>query len=74
MISEAAITGKPIYVAKMQPIKKNTRFKNFYSQFEKLGIIRDLENNVELWSYNQLDEVNRIAHIIKDKMKTNGIT
>ena len=74
MISEAAITGKPIYVAKMQPIKKNTRFKNFYSQFEKLGITRDLENNIELWSYNQLDEVNRIAHIIKDKMKTNGIT
>jgi uncharacterized protein len=73
MISEAAITGKPIYVANMQPIRNNTRFKNFYSQFKKLGIIRDLENNIELWSYDQLDEVNRIAPIIKERMKLNGI-
>jgi mitochondrial fission protein ELM1 len=73
MISESAITGKPIYVANMQPIRNNTRFKNFYSQFKKLGIIRDLENNIELWSYDQLDEVNRIAPIIKERMKLNGI-
>jgi mitochondrial fission protein ELM1 len=73
MISEAAITGKPIYIAKMKPIKNNTRFKNFYSQFSKLGIIRELENSIDLWSYDQLDEVNRIAPLIKEKMKSNGI-
>ena len=73
MISEAAITGKPIYIANMSPVKNNYRFKNFYSQFKKLGIIRDLEDNVDLWSYNQLDEVNRIAPIIKERMKSNGI-
>ena len=27
MISEAAITGKPIYIAQMSPIKKNSRFE-----------------------------------------------
>jgi len=74
MISEAAITGKPIYIANMQPVRNNIRFKTFYSQFKKLGIIRDLKNNIELWSYNQLDEVNRIAPIIKERMKLNGIT
>ena len=73
MISESAITGKPIYVANMQPVRNNYRFKNFYSQFKKLGIIRDLENNVDLWSYNQLDEAYRIAPIIKERMKLNGI-
>ena len=73
MISEAAVTGKPIYVAQMQSIKNNYRFKKFYSQFKKLGIIRDLEDSVDIWSYNQLDEVNRIAPIIKEKMKLNGI-
>ena len=73
MISEAAITGKPIYMTKMEPIKNNTRFKNFYSQFSKLGIIRELEDNINLWSYAQLDEVNRIAPLIKEKMKSNGI-
>ena len=49
----------------------NYRFENFYSQFKKLGIIRDLEESVDLWSYNQLDEVNRIAPLIKSKMTTN---
>lgn len=73
MISEAAVTEKPIYIANMSPIKNNNRFKFFYSQFKKLGIIRDLEESVDLWSYNQLDEVNRIAPIIKNKMKNNGI-
>jgi mitochondrial fission protein ELM1 len=73
MISEAATTGKPIYVAHMKPIKNNSRFKIFYSQFKKLGIIRDLEDTVDLWSYKQLDEVNRIAPIIKERMKLNGI-
>ncbi len=73
MISEAAVTGKPVYVANMEPTRNNHRFKNFYSQFKELGIIRDLEDSVDLWSYNQLDEVNRIAPIIKERMKQNGI-
>ena len=30
MISEAAMTGKPIYVAQMNQIKKNERFKKFF--------------------------------------------
>ena len=73
MISESAVTGKPIYVVNMEPVKNNKRFKNFYTQFKKLGIIRDLEDKIDLWSYNQLDEVNRIAPTIKEKMKLNGI-
>ena len=73
MISEAAMTGKPIYLLNMTPVKDNSRFRNFYEQFKKLGIIRDLENTVDLWSYNQLDEVGRIAPIIKERMKLNGI-
>ena len=73
MISESAVTGKPIYVANMPPIRNNNRFKNFYTQFKKLDIIRDLEDNVNIWSYNQLDQANRIAPIIKERMRSNGI-
>ena len=73
MISEAAVTGKPVYVANMLPTRNNQRFKNFYSQFKKLDIIRDLEDTINLWSYKKLDEANRIAPIIKEKMKLNGI-
>jgi uncharacterized protein len=73
MISEAAVTGKPIYIANMKAIKNNSRFKMFYSQFKELGITRDLKDSIDLWSYNQLDEVGRIAPIIKERMKLNGI-
>ena len=73
MISEAAITGKPVYIAMMKPVKNNRRFKKFYSLLTNLGITRELSNSVEEWSYESLDEVNKIAPIIKRKMKTNGI-
>ena len=73
MISEAAITGKPVYIAMMKPNKNNRRFKKFYSLLTDLGITRELKNSVEEWSYESLNEVNRIAPIIKTKMKTNGI-
>ena len=73
MISESALTGKPIYVANMPPTRNNSRFKNFYTQFKKLDIIRDLEDNVNIWNYNQLDEANRIATFIKERMRSYGI-
>ena len=43
MISEAAITGKPIYVAQMPSIKSNQRFREFFNLFESLKIIKNLE-------------------------------
>ena len=73
MISEAAITGKPVYIAMMKPNKNNRRFKKFYSLLTDLGITRELKDSVEEWSYESLNEVNRVAPIVKTKMKTNGI-
>ena len=73
MISESAVTGKPIYIANMKAKKNSKRFKDFYSQLKEINVIKDLEDKIESWSYNNLDEVNRIAPIIKKKMKLNGI-
>ena len=69
MISEAAITGKPIYVAQMPAIKNDQRFKSFFNLFESLNIIKSLNNSVESWAYTKLDETNRIAEKLKDKLK-----
>ena len=44
MISELAITSKPIYIANMKAKRNNYRFQNFYSQFKEMKIIRDLDN------------------------------
>ena len=73
MISEAAVTGKPVYMAMMKPKKSTKRFNKFYSQFKTLGIAKELTDSIDNWSYDKLDEVNRIAPLIKEKMKKNGI-
>ena len=73
MISEAAMTGKPVYVAMMKSLITSSRFKKFYSQFNKLGITKELKDGIDNWSYDRLDEVNRIAPLIRNKMKENGI-
>ena len=69
MISEAAITGKPIYVAQMPAIKNNKRFKSFFNLFESLNIIKELNNSVESWTYAKLNETNKIAEQIRKKIK-----
>ena len=69
MISEAAITGKPIYVAHMPIIRKNSRFNNFFRLFKSLNIIQDLENSVDTWSYKKLNETDRISKYIKQQIK-----
>ena len=73
MISEAALTGKPVYIAMMKAKRFSKRFVNFYSQFNKLGITKELGERVDNWSYDKLDEINRVVPIIKEKMKQNGI-
>ncbi len=69
MISEAAMTGKPIYIAQMPPIRKNDRFKKFFELFKSLNIIKDLENSVEEWNYKKLNETDRISSYIKQQIK-----
>ena len=69
MISEAAMTGKPIYVAQMKPIRENKRFKSFFKLFKSLNIIKDLENTIEEWQYEKLYETDKISNYIKNKIK-----
>ena len=47
MISEAALTGKPIYVASILPKKNDKRFQRFRNLFRELNIIRNLGEESE---------------------------
>ena len=67
MISEAALTGKPVYVAMIEAKRNDMRFKKFRKLFEKMNILRELNDKLETWSYENLDEANRVAKIIKLK-------
>ena len=69
MISEAATSGKPIFVAHMPAKKNNYRFKRFFELFKQMGITKDLGEKVESWTYNKHNEAQRIAIEIKNKIK-----
>ena len=69
MISEAALTGKPIYIANILPKKNDRRFQKFRNLFRELNITRNLGEPFESWSYEKLDETNRVAKIIKERIK-----
>ena len=70
MISEAAASGKPIFVAHMQPKRNNYRFKRFYKLFRELGVIKNLGEKVENWTYDSFNEAERIATIINSRLKS----
>ena len=70
MISEAAISGKPIYIYHLAFKRKSKRMEKFHSEFSKLGITKDILNINDLgnWTYNSLNESERIASIIKKRI------
>ena len=70
MISEAAISGKPIYIHHLVFKRKSMRIENFHKEFSDLGITKDLKNINRLndWTYNSLNESERIAIIIKKRI------
>jgi len=68
MISEAALTGKPIYIAEIPAKINDYRFRRFRNLFSKLNIVKKLDEKVEIWNYETLDETNRIAKEIKRKI------
>ena len=68
MISEASLTGKPVYIANILPKRNDKRFQNFRNLFRSLNITRSLGEPLENWNYQKLDETNRVAKIIKEKI------
>tara|TARA_Y100000748_G_scaffold34259_1_gene25296 strand:- start:71 stop:1015 length:945 start_codon:yes stop_codon:yes gene_type:complete len=68
MVSEAALTGKPIYIANILPRKNDIRFQRFRNLFRELNITRNLGEDIEIWDYPKLDETNRVANIIKQRI------
>ena len=68
MISEAAVSGKPIFIAHMKPKKNNYRFKKFFQLFKEMGITRELGEKIDHWTYNRLNETDRIAALMHSKL------
>ena len=68
MISEAALTGKPIYVADIPTKKNDQRIRKFKELFHQLNITKKLDTKLETWDYEILDETSRVAKEIKKQL------
>jgi mitochondrial fission protein ELM1 len=51
-----------------QQIKNDTRIRKFRELFSKLNIIKKLDNSLESWDYERLDETSRVANEIKKQL------
>jgi mitochondrial fission protein ELM1 len=52
----------------MKAKRRNSRFEYFLNSFKAKRIIRFLGENIDYWNYPLLDETNRIATIIKERL------
>jgi mitochondrial fission protein ELM1 len=68
MISEAALTGKPIYIADIPTKKNDQRIKKIKELFHQLNITKKLDTKLETWDYEILDETSRVAKEIKKQL------
>ena len=56
-----------------QWLEQDLNHRVFNPVTETQSITKELNNVVENWSYESLNEVSRIAPLIKSRMKQNGI-
>ena len=66
MISEAAATGKPVYVIALEGGSK--KFTRFHTAMQDAGITRPFTGAIETWTYPALDETARAAAEIRRRL------
>jgi len=66
MPTEAAATGKPVYLLRMDGAQ--ARKRRFHAELAALGIIRWFDGALEAWSYTPLRETDRAAAEVLRRM------
>lgn len=67
MISEAASTGKPLYIAPLEG--DDSKFSAFHQRLYDAKIARPFAGNLESWSYKPLEEPKRVAEIVLRRLE-----
>jgi mitochondrial fission protein ELM1 len=65
MISEAATTGKPVYVIPMKGLTK--RQNQLVENLKKHGAVKEFNGIIQNWTYPALSDSQDIATIIRKK-------
>ena len=66
MLSDAATTGTPVYVINLEG--NSQRFDRLHQHFQNIGVSRPFDGNLESWTYEPLNDAQRIADAIAQKM------
>lgn len=70
MVSEAAVTGKPISVLALAG--GSPKFTRFHAGMRRRGATRPFEGRIESWSYAPLDETARAAARVREVLRQNS--
>jgi hypothetical protein len=71
MISEACSTGKPVYIIALG--KNNKRKQSFLDAMQQEGRTRPFDGHLQSWTYEALNETERVAAIIREKLSNNNV-
>jgi len=70
MAAEAAATGKPVFVLKMDGTSE--KFARFHRELEDAGAARPYDGALYSWSYTPLDETGRAAEEVLRRLESHG--
>ena len=66
MVSEAATTGKPVYVIDLEGGSR--RFRKFHDLLRADGVTRPFEGRLEDWTYLPLDDTTTVAAVVRQRL------
>ncbi len=69
MISEAAATEKPLYIAYLAESRVARRLGKFHRAFESAGIARPFDGTLADWTYVSPDPTGAVAAVIRERMQ-----
>lgn len=71
MLSEAASTGKPLYVIGLDG--GSAKFEAFHTMLRDAGIARPFTGTLEHWTYPPLEDTARVAAEVRRRMRKRGL-
>ena len=71
MISEACSTGKPVYIIALG--KNNKRKQSFLDAMQQEGRTRPFDGHLQSWTYEALNETERVAAIIRERLSNDNV-
>jgi len=68
MAAEAASTGRPVHILPMVPLKPAGKFARLHADLRERGAARPFDGKLQVWSYEPLNETERAARIVLERM------